>query len=98
MCSNCRSMPKRLDAACSTRMPSGITSWPMPSPAMAAILNVLLMGFLGESSSIGGGRFRGRIGAEAERGREPAGALGEQRDVDADGDERGAEVEEFSRK
>ena len=40
---NFRSMSKRRAAACSTRWPSGITSLPMPSPGMAAILSVLVM-------------------------------------------------------
>src|SRR5581483_2142100 len=37
-------MPKRAPTASSTRMPSGTTSLPMPSPGMTAILS-LLVGF-----------------------------------------------------
>ena len=42
-CSISRPMPKRLAAASSTRSPSGITSLPMPSPAITAIRYVVML-------------------------------------------------------
>src|SRR6266478_1923558 len=57
--------PKRCPAASSTRMPSGTTSFPMPSPAMTAILKVFMYAALYSLSVDNNGDNARTSGAES---------------------------------